>query len=538
MAAVAAAGGTIAACAPKSPEVEPTQAPAQEATQAPTEAPTEAPTAVPAKEVNLTFYAQSYTPTRVLMNPDPNAPQVTAMDTVVNAWMDMHPGVTLELINAPTGDYHDWIVTQLIGGTGPDIFWRWLGTLNDHADKGQVVILNDYLELPNKYTPDDPRPWKEHFKSPFQTRFSPKGNWGGVPLDLVSTGLYLNVDMLKEAGVDMEEWIDPELGSPKSWASFMEGLKQVQDAGYMACHPGPGVTDQWWIYGVLTDQLMWEWRETMDTLNYHELRPMEFQETMISQEEINQRFWCEDWNPFEEETTREEFRIVKEWSSTFPEGWTTETIIPKDLFLMGELCCYWDGTWQVGSIMQDDRREFEFTSTWLPPVTKETTPVVADPPNLPIGVGGYGSITYGINHKVEDEGNVDLCVDFLMYVTTPENDELIVNEVPKFIPSHKDAKALPEVENMFVGETRLVAGAGHPVQNPVGWFGGQEIRWGDTIFRELTLYYLDEQDLDTTMENLYRHGSDNAEELLRQAAVQYSEDGNWDLEKWSCQPEI
>ena len=153
-------------------------------------------------------------------------------------------------------------------------------------------------------------------------------------------------------------------------------------------------------------------------------------------------------------------------------------------------------------------------------------------------VSFYGSITYGINHKAEKEGNVDLCVDFLMYLTTPENIELVVNEVPKFIPSHTDAKALPEVENMFVGEERLVAGAGHPVANPVSWFGGQEIRWGDTIFRELTLYYLDEQDLDTTMENLYKHGSDNAKELLRQAAKQYSEDGNWDLEKWSCQPEI
>ena len=532
VAATAAAGGVVAACTPKTAE------PAA-ATKAPTKAAaTTAPTAVPAKEVKLTMFAQSYTPTRVLLNPDPNAPQVTAMDTVVNAWMDMHPGVTLELINAPTGDYHDWIVTQLIGGTGPDIFWRWLGSLNVHSDKGQVVILNDYLDMKNKYTPDDSRAWRDHFKSPYQTSFSPKGNWGGVPLDLVSTGLYINVDMLKEAGIDFGEWIDPELGSPRTWASFMEGLKQVQDAGYMACHPGPGVTDQWWINGVLTDQLMWDWRNTMDTLNYDELKPMEFQVGNINQEEVNQRFWCEDWNPFAEETTREEFRIIKEWSDYFPEGWNTDTVVPKDLFLQGELCMMWDGTWQVGSIMQDDRREFEFASFWLPPVTKETTPVVQDPPLLPIGIGGYGSLTYGINHKAEKEGNVDILVDFLMYLTTAENIELIVNEVPSFIPSHKDAKSLPEVANMFAPIERMVAGSGHPVTNPAFWFGASTLRWGDEFKREVELLYIGEQDLDTTMDNMYKNGVTNAKELLRQAAKQYSDDGDWDLDQWSCKPEI
>lgn len=546
VAALATTGGLLAACAPKSPaaeeEVKTEPTVAKEATVAKEPTATQAPAAatpVPAKEVKLTMYAQTYTPTRVTMNPDPNAPQVTAIDDVANEWMELHPGVTLEFIQGPATDYHDWIVTQLIGGTGPDIFWRWLGSLNDHADKGQVVILNDYLDMKNKYMPDDPRPWKEHFKAPYQTTFSPKGNWGGVPLDLVSTGMYVNVDMLREAGIEFDEWIDPEIGSPKSWASFIEGLKQIQDAGFRACHPGPGVSDQWWIYGVLTDQLAWQWKETMDTLNYHELTPVEFQKGIVSQEEVNQRFWCEDWNPWQEQAIRDEFTIVNEWASFFPDGWSAEDLgQPYDLFSTGELCMYWDGTWQVGRLMQDDRRGFEFKSFWLPPVTKETSSVVQDPPLLPIGVGGYGSITYGINHKVAGEGNVDLCVDFLMFLTTPENDEKVVNEVPKFIPSHKDAKALPEVENMFVGETRLVAGAGHPVTNPVSWFGHQEIRWGDIFFREVVLYFLGEQDLDTTLDNLHKHGSDNATELIRMAAKQYTEDGNWDLDQWACKPDV
>ncbi|MCE5259818.1 MAG: hypothetical protein LLG44_12305, partial [Chloroflexi bacterium] len=194
--------------------------------------------------------------------------------------------------------------------------------------------------------------------------------------------------------------------------------------------------------------------------------------------------------------------------------------------------------WRVGSIMQDDRRKFEFSSFWLPPLTKETTPLAKDPPILPIGVGGYGSLSYGIHRKCIQKGDVDECVDWLMYITTPENDEMIVNEVPSFIPSNKKAKSLPEVENLFVGETRLVAGAGHYWPVPMGWFSGQESKYQDTFKRELTLYLLDEQDMTTFMANADAAAQEAIPGLVREAAVQYSDTGSWDLTQWTCQPEV
>ncbi|MGC9361230.1 MAG: hypothetical protein ACP5G7_12810, partial [Anaerolineae bacterium] len=78
----------------------------------------------------IQMYAQAYTPTRVTPGADPNAPKYTALDVLADAWMDLHPGVTLEFIPAPTGNYHDWLDVQLVGGIGPDIFWLWLGSLN------------------------------------------------------------------------------------------------------------------------------------------------------------------------------------------------------------------------------------------------------------------------------------------------------------------------------------------------------------------------------------------------------------------------
>ncbi|MHB1356023.1 MAG: ABC transporter substrate-binding protein [Anaerolineae bacterium] len=557
--ALAGVAVVAAACAPTAvpaTAVPATAAPkatdAPKATEAPkaTAAPkaTEAPkaTVVPTKagfQGEIEFYAQAYTPTSTLANPDPKAPKREAMAVLAKEWMDLHPGVKFTFHQgAPSGQNYTggWLNTQLIGGTGPDMFWIWLGSLNQFADEGKVVPINDYLELPNKYTPEDKTPWKNTFKSPFQTSFSPKGQWGGVPLDLVSTGVYVNVDMFKSVGIDLAKEIVPELGSPKDWATMISWCKKFKEAGFFAFSMS-GYILEWWLQGVLGDQLFWNLTPEFDKLNYYENRPMAFQKDMISQEEIVMQYMCNNWKAFDEPATRTMFEIFKDLSLYMPEGFVAADTMWSaawDLYLQNKLAMFWDGSWRVGSIMQDDRRKFEFSSFWLPPLTKETTPLAKDPPLLPIGVGGYGSLSYGIHRKCISKGNVDECVDWLMFITTPKNDEMIVNEIPSFIPSNKKAKSLPEVENLFVGETRLVAGAGHPWPAPMGWFSGYESKFTDTFKRELTLYLLDEQDMDTFMANLEAGAQESVPALIRGAAIQYSKDGNWDLTQWTCQPAV
>jgi ABC-type glycerol-3-phosphate transport system substrate-binding protein len=554
--ALAGVAVVAAACAPTAtPTAAPTTAPQATteatkaatvaATKAPTVAATTAPTVAATKvgfQGEIEFYAQAYTPTSTLANPDPKSPKHEAMATLATQWVALHPGIKFTFQQgAPSGiDYTgSWLNTQLVGGTGPDMFWIWLGSLNQYADEGKVVPINDYLELPNKYTPDDTTPWKDTFKSPFQTSFSPKGQWGGVPLDLVSTGVYCNVDMFKSIGVDLTTAIVPELGSPQDWATLLDWCKKFKDAGLTAFSMGAYILE-WWLQGVLGDQLFWSLTPTFDTLNYHELTPQAFQVGLVSQEEVIQQYMCNNWKAFSEPATIEMFQIFKDLSAYMPAGFvdsaTNSTVY--DIYAQGQLAMYWDGSWTVGTIMQDVRRKFEFSSFWLPPLTKATTPLAKDPPILPIGVGGYGSLSYGINHKCIAKGDVDECVDWLMYITTPANDEMIVNEVPSFIPANKKAKSLPEVENLFVGETRLVAGAGHPWPAILGWFAYTESKFTDTFKREMTLYLLGDNTLDTFMANSDAAAKDSVTAVVREAAVQYSTTGDWDLTRWSCQPAV
>jgi len=527
----------VAACAQATPVP-----PAADATAAPkaTDAPKDTePTAVPAAtgyQGKIEMYAQSFTPTSALENPDPKAPKYTALDVLAREWEELHPGVEMGFYVFTGDDYWGWLSTQLIGGTGPDMFW--IATPAQYVDEGKVLPLNDYLEMPNKYDGSGAKSWKDTFRSPFETAFSLKMLYAGIPLDLVATGVYCNVDMFKEVGIDLKTEIDPMLGSPKDWSTLFEWCKKFKDAGYFAFSLG-GYIVNFWLEAVLMPQIFWSLTPDFDVLNYHDTVPMRSQEKQVSQEEFIMKYVCDKWDAFSDEHTKEVFRIIKDFSLYFPPGFadSDQMWTHMEYFLTNRLAMLWDGSWAVGTILQDTTRQFEFTSIWMPPMDKVTSSYAPDPQILPWGVGGYGAHNMGVHPDTLRRGNTDECIDWLMYITTPENNAMVVNEVPSFIPSNKQAKSLPEVENLFVGESRIADSTnGWPV--PLYWFGSVGSKYPDTYRRELQLYLLEEQSQDNFLSNIRAAADEAVPEVIRESAKQYSDAGSWDLTRWTCEPVI
>ena len=481
----------------------------------------------------IQMYAGTHIPRSADTNTDPNAPKRDALDTLAAEWMSEHPGITIEYIPVPSGNYHDWMNTQLIGGGGPDIFEWYLSPFHALADEGKAVVINDYLKMPNKYTSED-TPWMDTFLD-LEDSHSLKGNYGAVPIDLVSTGIYTNRNALEAAGIDFDAELNRELGSPDSWAAFMVWMEKLQESGIIPFAMGGSSID--WFWRTLADQLGEPWIEQIDMLNYHEGVPIYKQEGFINQEEQQHAWWCLDWNIWELPETHEMYRIFREWSQYFQENWTArDSQNAYELFATGQAAMLWDGTWQLGGLLDDDRRDFEMVSFFVPPITQETSPVAQDPAVLPIGVGGHGT-SYGMNHMTLKRSNIDECVDYLMFVTTPENDELIVNEVPSMVPAVVGTSALPEIDNLFAAMERMVRG-GHPVRSLEYVFGRADGKYNDLWHRENELYFLDMQSLDVTMSNLVDICWTAAPADIRAAAIQYSDDGDWDLTQWECQPEV
>jgi ABC-type glycerol-3-phosphate transport system substrate-binding protein len=425
-----------------------------------------------------------------------------------------------------------------MAGSGPDIFRAPLGLLNTMADQGNVTPLNDYLALPNSYNTTSSIPWRDLFFDPFPANASPRGNFGGVPLDRTITGIYCNRDLLAKAGIDVEEDMQPEWGAPRSWQVLLDWCAQLLAIDVIPFSLAGSIMDNW-LQGVLSDQLMWSLTERFDVLNYHSEIPLPYQRGRVSQEELLMQFTCNNWQPFSEPTVHTLYEIIKGLTPFLPVGYQNASIMSSawEYFLQGRLALLWDGCWRMREIISDDQRGFAWDSFWLPPVTSETTQLAQQPPIQPVDIGGFDSC-FGINRASLKRANLEDCVDWLMFITMPANAESIVNEVPTLLPAIKGAATQSDLAKLFGGSVRGEITSTHSWLAPVFWFGLDTGKYTDTFQREMMLYLLEDLSLDDFMLHADEAARGSASDIIVRNAQQYSSSGLWDLTRWPCQPSI
>lgn len=75
-------------------------------------------TTAPASAVtSLRVYAQAYTPE---VSTGDNPKPLHAFTQMARRFEALHPGVRVEFLKNPVGEYRTWMITQLRGGTAPD----------------------------------------------------------------------------------------------------------------------------------------------------------------------------------------------------------------------------------------------------------------------------------------------------------------------------------------------------------------------------------------------------------------------------------
>ncbi len=123
-------------------------------------------------------------------------------------------GITLayEPGGQETAGYQQNLLTELAAGTAPDVFWLPGTDIADFATRGVILDLRSLADASGHNDAD-------FYPGPmFHLTFNPEtGNTGetlwGLPRDVSAFGLYLNLDLIAEAGVD-----DPrELAAAGNW---------------------------------------------------------------------------------------------------------------------------------------------------------------------------------------------------------------------------------------------------------------------------------------------------------------------------------
>ena len=128
-----------------------------------------------------------------------------------------------------TAGYQDTLKTEAAAGTAPDVFWIPGTDTAEFATKGITLDLREYAAATEGY--DD----ANFYEGPmYHLTFDPEagttgGPLWGLPRDVSTFALYLNLDLIAEAGAD-----DPrELAAAGewTWAAFEEVGAQIAALG-------------------------------------------------------------------------------------------------------------------------------------------------------------------------------------------------------------------------------------------------------------------------------------------------------------------
>ncbi len=157
-------------------------------------------------------------------------------------------GVTLvyEPGGSESSSYQDVLKTEIGAGTAPDVFWIPGTDVADFATRGLILDLKSMADATDGFKAGDFYPGPMYHLT-FNPTTSKTGEalWG-LPRDVSTFALYLNLDLIAEAGAD-----DPrELAKTGkwNWEAFLDVAKKVQALGSDVY--GYGANAWWGPYGV------------------------------------------------------------------------------------------------------------------------------------------------------------------------------------------------------------------------------------------------------------------------------------------------
>ena len=364
-----------------------------------------------------------YTPTANMVKSPANPYPHDAIRRLADEWERLNPEYRLEFVSAPPPDlnYRAWAVTNFVGGTIPHVVYQNMGAFRDSDfTKGWVVAMDPYLKRPNRYVDGNER-WADQFHKPWVDALrSLDGRLYWIAPDTVGVGILCNKKILAEAGVHE---------MPKTFGEFVAACHKVRDAGHLAYFS----PYEWYINIVVPSVL---WADRIPAMDLSGDRTVDLREFAIP---ISRgEFTATD------ERFMDYLRLFEELAACYPKGWTV--LDAEHLFRNGRLAFMEGLSFHMKQLDEDERLTFEFEVIPYPDITREDSPF-GGAPLAGAGNAGYTSTWQVTNAAVRDDV-VEACVDWLMFLTAPENNEVLVNEVGFTLPGVKGAQPVPMFQEL------------------------------------------------------------------------------------------
>ena len=346
--------------------------------------------------------------------------------------------------------YSQWLTTQLMGGTAPDLIEVGLGSLPYHLwlqyYNRYFIPLTPYINKPNHYNADNDLngvPLRNTFKDGMRSSFIEEmQEYICIPLSQFGERVFYNKDLLKKlTGSDK---------APQDYREFLAVCAEIKS------HTAPNGQPYVPIAGSKYHLPMWE-GPMFDPLTYSVKDIADFnRDGFVDSGEQYVAFKTGRLS-FQHPAIRARYRMLREVTDNFQVGYTGLT---RDeavfLFAQQKAVFMTTGTWDARSLLEQAEGTFQ-VGVMDYPLPRRDDPVygpVIRGPNYERIDGGF---RFGITRNSE---HPNVALDFLLYMASRDkNGEL--NDIIGWIPSTRGA-ATPKFLEGFEPHLRGVYGCFRP----------------------------------------------------------------------------
>lgn len=361
--------------------------------------------------------------TTPIMSPSEANPfPYNTLELLAREWEALNPGYKIEINKTSSNGDRAILVPQLNNKTAPDITYQNGTVVNMDLGKDYYVALNDYLDKPNKYVEGNTA-WKDlYIPEELAQNMASDGKYYTITLEKIPVGIMYNKEILRAAGVN-------EI--PKTYAEFLQVLSDIKTKTDKEAY----TTTYTWYDIVLESTMFSDILPESDVLTVN---------GKIDTEEFVRAFDKGIWNPtlnalganatLEGNRYYEYIKVTKMKTEYYPNNW--QSYDAHTNFVNGNLAMVEVTGREIRKLSINKNVDFEWGVMPYPDLTTETTKHAYAPSIR--GVAGLATPWFITNSAVQ-KGTVEGAVDFLMFLTAPENNNRLIGDLKGGIPLNPNA---------------------------------------------------------------------------------------------------
>ncbi|NLF32515.1 MAG: extracellular solute-binding protein [Planctomycetes bacterium] len=407
---------------------------------------------------------------------------VEAMQWAADEYMKLHPDVYIQQIAVPTSAYEQWVRTQLIGRTAPDLI-EMRGTEDwDNLAVRYFVPMPSQVDQPNPYnagTDLEGLPWRETYLDGMMGGFrATLQEYYCAPLSMFTVRIYANRDLLEQVAREVGDGQVREPRTLREYMALCDDIRAYSARKGEKIVPVAGSEDvagqfRWKYLGMAFGSMLdlFDWNRDGD------IEPGIALEAAMTGTFPEAELTTLD-EPFDLRTSghiRAGHMVLYDICRQFNKGFTAcKRDQSISMFAQGKAAMIATGSWEAGSLYREVGEDFEIMVFDFP-VSEPDHPLYGPYLQLrPTEAGQQSGFPMGITRFSK---HPDVALDFLHFLTGQRINEDL-NRRFRWFPAIQGAEPddvlaafEPKVEGVYMAYTtnHLSPGAGTALSYEQGW---------------------------------------------------------------------